>query len=75
MKHIPFVFHLILAVIVGLTFFVGLWAVAESTVSNQRTILAKQKIALSEAADVGFQQSTADYEWYERIALYTCPLH
>ena len=75
MKHIPFIFPLTLAVIVAVTFFASVWAVAESAVNGRRTVWAEHVAVLREATGAGALDGSADYEWYERAAIYVCPLH
>ena len=64
MKHIPIVFPLSLLVIIVLSFFTGAYAISENALTEQPT-------AISAAAE----QGEPDRQWFEKGAIWVCPLH
>ena len=64
MKDIPIVFPLSLLVIILLSFFSGAYAISENALSDQPA-------AIVAAAE----QGETDHQWFERGAIWACPLH
>ena len=68
MKNIPIVFPISLAVIIVLTFFTGAWAISENALGSTQPVYAAADTPPASAAEPG-------EDWYERAAIWVCPLH
>lgn len=74
MKHIPVIFPLLLVVVLLTTAFFGAYAIAEAAVNGQRAITPEQALP-SSASGADASDPNANFEWYENVAIWVCPLH
>ena len=74
MKHIPFVYPLSLAIIVVAMFFVGVYSMAESAVKGD-DIFASEVALEASPSTAGGTIRSGEHDWYEKTAIFICPLH
>ena len=70
--HIP----ISLAVIVVPTFFAGAWAVSENAVRGETTIYTSSAApVIGAVAGSDTAAESSERGWYEKTAIWVCPLH
>ena len=74
MKHVPLIYPLSLALIVVVMFFAGVWSIAESAV-NGNDIIAVESAVTTGPSRVSAAPPPATKDWYEKAAIFICPLH
>ena len=72
MKDIPAIFPLSLLVIVLLSFFTGAYAISEDALSDEPGVIADT--APGRPNEPGDAESL-DHQWYQKAAIWVCPLH